>query len=108
MNTDLAEKVVLITGASGGIGSAIARQFAAEGAKLILHYRRGRTQIDGLRRELIQFHSLAIQGDLSKEAQVKRLFAKALQHFGRIDTLVANAGSWVTADVPLQQMSLRQ
>jgi 3-oxoacyl-[acyl-carrier protein] reductase len=108
MNTDLAGKVVLITGASGGIGSAMARKFAAEGAKLALHYRLGRAQIDALVRELSHSDALAIQADLSKEAQVKRLFAKALQYFGRIDTLIANAGSWVTADVPLERMSLRQ
>jgi 3-oxoacyl-[acyl-carrier protein] reductase len=108
MNTDLRNKVVLITGASGGIGSDMARKFAAEGAKLALHYRRGRAQIDALRRELSQSDALAVQADLSKEVQVKRLFAKALHHFGRIDTLIANAGSWVTADVPLERMSLRQ
>jgi 3-oxoacyl-[acyl-carrier protein] reductase len=108
MNADLSGKVVLITGASGGIGSAMARQFAAEGAKLVLHYRRGRAQIATLSRGLNQSDTLIVQADLSKEAQVKRLFAKTLHHFGRIDTLIANAGSWVTADVPLQQMSLRQ
>jgi 3-oxoacyl-[acyl-carrier protein] reductase len=108
MNTDLAGKVVLITGASGGIGSAMARQFAAEGAKLVLHYRRGRAQVAALRRELNQSDTLIVQADLTKEAQVKRLFAKALEHFGRVDTLIANAGSWVTADVPLERMSLRQ
>jgi 3-oxoacyl-[acyl-carrier protein] reductase len=108
MNAELADKVVLVTGASGGIGSAMAREFAAEGAKVVLHYRRGRTQIEALRRELSQYDCLIVQADLSKEAQVKRLFAKALQHFGQIDTLIANAGSRVTADVPLQQMSLRQ
>jgi 3-oxoacyl-[acyl-carrier protein] reductase len=108
MNTDLAGKVVLITGASGGIGSAMARKFAAEGARLALHYRRGRAQIDALRRELNQPDSLIVQADLCKESQVKRLFAKTIQHFGRIDTLIANAGSWVTADVPIHRMSLRQ
>jgi 3-oxoacyl-[acyl-carrier protein] reductase len=86
----------------------MARQFAAEGAKLVLHYRHGRAQIAALRRELNQSDTLIVQADLAKEAQVKRLFAKSLQRFGRVDTLIANAGSWVTADVPLQQMSLRQ
>jgi len=108
MNTALADKVVLITGASGGIGSAIARNFAAEGAKLALHYRRSRSQINALCQDLNQSDSFLVQADLSKEAQVKRLFAKTLNHFGRIDTLIANAGSWVTADVPLNRMSVRQ
>src|SRR5947207_800840 len=108
MNTDLGGKVVLITGASGGIGSAMARKFADEGAKLALHYRRGRSQIDALSRELNHSDCLTIQADLSNEPQVKRLFTKALRHFGRIDTLIANAGSWVTEDVLIHQMSLRQ
>jgi 3-oxoacyl-[acyl-carrier protein] reductase len=108
MNCDLAGKVVLITGASGGIGSAIAHKFAADGAKLALHYLRGRAQIEALRRELNQSEFLTIQADLTKEPHVKRLFTKTVEHFGRIDTLIANAGSWVTADVPIDQMSLRQ
>jgi 3-oxoacyl-[acyl-carrier protein] reductase len=108
MNTDLTKKVVLITGASGGIGSAIAQKFAAEGAKLALHYRHGRGQIQALQRELTGCDSLAVQADLTKEVQVRRLFAQTLKRFGRIDTLVANAGSWVTEDVPLHRMSVGQ
>lgn len=108
MNTDLAGKVILITGASGGIGSAMAQKFAAEGANLALHYRRGRAQIDALRRELNQSDSLVVEADLANEAQVKRMFAQTIKRFGRIDTLIANAGSWVTADVPINRMSLRQ
>jgi len=108
MNTDLADKVILITGASGGIGSVMARKFADEGAKLVLHYRRGRTQIDAIRRELHQSDSLIVQADLAKEAEVKRMFAQTIKRFGRIDTLIANAGSWVTDDVPIDRMSLRQ
>lgn len=108
MNTDLTGKVVLITGASGGIGSAMARKFADEGAKLALHYCHGRTQIEALRRDLNQSDLLILQADLGNERHVRRLFTNAVQHFGRIDTLIANAGSWVTEDVPLHQMSLRQ
>src|SRR5882762_7452406 len=89
VNSHLRDKVVLVTGASGGIGSAIARKFAAEGEKLVLHYRRGGAQIEALRHELNLSDALAIQADLSKESQVKRVFAKTIQHFGRIDTLVA-------------------
>src|SRR5262249_55010060 len=101
-------KVVLITGASGGIGSAIARQFAAEGAKLVLHGHRNRASLSKLQRELAQAEPLAVHADLTTEAGVKKLFAQALQQFGRVDTLVANAGWWETRDVPLHALSLRQ
>jgi 3-oxoacyl-[acyl-carrier protein] reductase len=108
MNTDLAGKVVLITGASGGIGAAIARRFAEEGAKLILHYRNSRPEVESLARELSATETLIARADLTKEADTRRLFAGALKRFGRIDTLVANAGSWETRDIPLHEMSLKQ
>lgn len=108
MQTDLAGKVVLVTGASGGIGQAIARRFAEEGAHLVLHYRKSRASAEALAKELGSVETLVARADLAKEAEVKRLFAAALKRFGRIDTLVANAGSWETRDVPLHQMSLKQ
>lgn len=108
MNAELAGKVVLITGASGGIGVAIARKFAAEGAKLVLHYRTGRARAAALQRKLPGVETLLVPADLTKEGQVKQLFAKTVKRFGRIDTIVANAGSWETRDVGLQNMSLRQ
>jgi len=108
MKTDLAGKVVVVTGASGGIGSAIARQFAAEGAKLVLHYRRNRTNAEALQRELKHSDSIMVRADLTKEADVRRLFAQTLKRFTRVDTLVVNAGSWETRDVPIHKMALRQ
>src|SRR4051812_775263 len=75
MNTQLAAKVVLVTGASGGIGSAIARAFAAEGAKVVLHYRSGRANITKLQSALKNAETLVVRADLSKESEVKRLFA---------------------------------
>ena len=108
MKSDLAGNVVLVTGASGGIGSAIARAFAAEDARVVLHYHRNRPAADMLRREIGIENCLMIQADLTREAVVKRMFATALKRFDGIDTLIANAGSWETADVPLHQMSLRQ
>ena len=133
MNPDLAGKVVLVTGASGGIGSAIARAFAAEGAKLALHYHRHRAAVGALQRELqssprdgahdaphpedvvhptvsaVQpVEAFALKADLTNEAEVKRFFAQALKRFGRIDTLIANAGWWEKKEVPLHQMSFPQ
>lgn len=108
MNAQLKDKIVVITGASGGIGSAIARKFAAEGAKLVLHCRANRTRTETLRRELSSVETLAVQADLTKEAEVRRMFAAAVKRFGRVDTLVANAGSWETREVALHRMSLKQ
>jgi 3-oxoacyl-[acyl-carrier protein] reductase len=108
MNTQLQDQVVLITGASGGIGQAIARAFAAEGARLVLHYRSQRDAVESLQRELGPVASVAVRADLSREKEVDRMFAAALRKFGRIDTLVANAGSWETRDVPLHEMPLKQ
>jgi 3-oxoacyl-[acyl-carrier protein] reductase len=107
MRTDLAGKVVVVTGASGGIGSGIARQFAAEEAKLVLHFRGNRQGALKLQRELTGVESIVVGADLTRETEVKRLFAQARKRFGRVDTLVANAGSWETRDVPLHEMPLR-
>jgi 3-oxoacyl-[acyl-carrier protein] reductase len=108
MDSELAGKVVVITGASGGIGSAVARSFAAEGAKLVLHCRSNRAQAEKLRRELQAAETLVVRADLTRENEVKRMFDAAVKRFGRADVLVANAGAWVTRDTPLHRMSLPQ
>jgi 3-oxoacyl-[acyl-carrier protein] reductase len=108
MDAQLRGQVVLVTGASGGIGAGIARAFAAEGARLVLHFNRGRANISKLKGEFRRTETLAVQADLSNESQTRRLFAAAIKRFGRVDTLVANAGAWETRDVPLHEMALRQ
>jgi len=105
MDAHLAGKVVLVTGASGGIGSAMARRFSAEGASVILHYRTGRQRAARLARELGE-SSLPIGADLTREAEVKRLFATARKRFGRVDTLVVNAGSWASESESIADLSL--
>jgi 3-oxoacyl-[acyl-carrier protein] reductase len=108
MESNLAGKVVLITGASGGIGAGIARKFAAEGARLILQYHNGRERVQSLARELNGAEVFVVRADLTKETQAKQLLTRAVRRFGRVDTLVANAGAWETRDVPLHRMAASQ
>ena len=108
MNTELNGKVVVVTGASGGIGSAIACGLAAEGARVVLHYHRGKDAAAALQRELGEDRTVTVRADVRREADVKRLFASAVKRFGRVDTLIANAASWEIRDVPMHEMSLRQ
>ncbi len=81
-------KVVLITGASAGIGAAAARQFAAEGASLVLAAR-GREKLQTIATEL---GALAVVADIGVDADCERLVAEAVEAQGRIDVLVNNAG----------------
>jgi 3-oxoacyl-[acyl-carrier protein] reductase len=108
VETELKGKVVLVTGASGGIGSAIARAFADEGANLVLHCHRNRAALRQLEKELGNMKTLSVSADLTREAGVQKLFAQALKQFGRVDTLVANAGWWESRDVMLPNLSLSQ
>ena len=108
MDTGLTGKVIVVTGASGGIGSAIAQGFAAEGARLVLHYRSGRARVSALQEQLAGSETIALRADLTREADAKELFVRAVRRFGRVDTLIANAGAWEVRDTPLYQMSLNQ
>ena len=108
MDSQLKGRVVLVTGASGGIGSAMARQFAAEGARVALHYNSDRAGVERLAKELGGVETLCVRANLTRESEARRMFAHAVRRFGRVDTLIANAGSWESRDVPLHEMSLRQ
>jgi 3-oxoacyl-[acyl-carrier protein] reductase len=107
LNRPLADSNVLITGASGGIGSATAEACAAAGARLVLHYHTHREPLEALQATL-STSSLIVQADLADENQVQAAFSVALRKFRRIDAVVVNAGIWNDAPVPLAQMDLAQ
>jgi len=87
-------KVALVTGASRGIGAAIAERLAQDGFTVIVNYSRGAAEADALVEKIEQAGGRAIsaQGDVSDAAAVARIFASAEQAFGGIDVLVNNAG----------------
>src|SRR5580765_3894716 len=91
-------KNVLITGASSGIGQAIAVRFAAEGANIAINYRSGAEQAEATRamakaaRSNGSGRELVVQADVSNEDQVKQMFATTIEEFGSLDILVNNAG----------------
>jgi 3-oxoacyl-[acyl-carrier protein] reductase len=101
-------KVVLVTGAAGGLGAEMARAFAREGARVVLHYRNSCDAAERLLDEIGTETHTAIQADLTREEEVGRLWALSEQHLGPVEVVVANAGIWVAEDVPLHEMSLRQ
>ena len=86
---DFEDKVVLITGAAGGIGIAAARKFAAQGAKLALVD----LSREALEKEAADLHgALLVAADVTKEEDVQGFVAKTVEQFGRIDVFVNNAG----------------
>jgi 3-oxoacyl-[acyl-carrier protein] reductase len=107
LSKPLADSTVLITGASGGIGLVTAELCAVAGARLVLHYHSHREPLEALQAEL-PAASVALQADLSDEAQVEALFSAAVARFPRIDVVVVNAGIWNGAPVPLAEMTLGQ
>lgn len=90
----LANKVAVVTGASKGIGAGIAKDLAAEGAAVVVNYASSKEGADKVVAEITGKggRAIAVQGDVSKQADILRLFAETKKAFGRLDVLVNNAG----------------
>jgi 3-oxoacyl-[acyl-carrier protein] reductase len=97
MKSDLNGKVVLITGASTGIGAAAALAFARHGSKLVIHYNASRKQAEAVAAEAkaAGAEAILVGGDVTKGADVKRIVAETLAAYGRIDILINNAGGMI-------------
>lgn len=106
IETGLRDKGVLVTGASGGIGAACARAFAAEGARVAVHYRGGDERAQALAEEIGS--AAVVQADVTVEKDVDRLFETAREALGAIDVCAAVHGVWPRGDVPVWQLSLER
>jgi 3-oxoacyl-[acyl-carrier protein] reductase len=90
----LAGKVAVVTGASKGIGAAIAKHLAAEGAAVVVNYASSKAGADKVVTEITRAggKAVAVQGDVARKPEIERLFTETKKAFGRLDVLVNNAG----------------
>ena len=105
MSGSLQGKVAIVTGASKGIGAAIARSFAAEGASVVVNYSSSKAGADKVVADIEKAggKAVAVQGDVGKAADVKQIFAEAHEAYGAPDILVNNAGVYQFA--PLEDVT---
>jgi 3-oxoacyl-[acyl-carrier protein] reductase len=90
----LKNKVAVVTGASKGIGAGIAKSLAAEGAAVVVNYASSKEGADRVVAEIVEKggKAVAVQGDVSKASDVRRIFTETKKAFGKLDVLVNNAG----------------
>jgi 3-oxoacyl-[acyl-carrier protein] reductase len=100
VDAGLAGKRVLVLGGSGGIGAACARAFMAEGARVAVHYHRGRERAEDVGGEI------ALEADLTDEAHVERLFSQTRDALGGIDACAFVAGFWPREPAPVWELGL--
>jgi len=99
MKTGLQGRVALVTGAAKRIGRAVALRLANEGADVIIHYHRSKSEADDAVAEIAKLgrRSTALQADLCSVAEIKRMFQSAAEQFGRLDILVNSAANFLPA-----------
>jgi 3-oxoacyl-[acyl-carrier protein] reductase len=105
VETGLGGKGVLVTGGSGGIGAACVRAFAAEGARVAVHFHLGEERARAVAAEA---GGVVLQADLTDEVEAGRLFDEARAALGRIDVCAAVAGVWPSEDVPVWELPLER
>jgi 3-oxoacyl-[acyl-carrier protein] reductase len=106
--SQLSNKVAVVTGASKGIGAGIAKGLAAAGASVVVNYSSSKEGAEHVVDEIVKEggKAIAVQGDVSKAADVQRIFAETKKAFGRLDVLVNNAGVYQFA--PLGEITEEQ
>ena len=94
MSRKLENKVVIVTGASKGIGAGIAKKMGIAGAKVVVNYSSSKESADAVVSEIAKAggSAIALQGDMSKQSDVKQLFEETVKMYGSLDVLVNNAG----------------
>ena len=105
MMKKLQGKVAVVTGASKGIGAGIAKALADEGASVVVNYSSSKQDADRVVAEIAARggHAIAVQGDVSKQAHIERLFSETKTAYGRLDILVNNAGVYEFS--PLEEVT---
>src|SRR6478609_6476726 len=105
MSGKLAGKVGIVTGASKGIGAAIAEQLAAEGAAVVVNYASSKEGADRVVAEIGRKggKAVAVQANVADQAEIRKLFAEARKAYGGVDILVNNAGIYEFA--PLEEIT---
>ena len=107
METELKNKVVLVTGGAGGIGSEICHAFFKEGARVAVHYRTSQSQADKIVANYADA-GIAVKANLTDENEVDEMFDEVENHWGSVEILIANAGAWPKNFAPIHQMTLSQ
>ena len=102
MDLGLADRGVLVTGASGAIGAATVAAFAAEGARVAIHCFQNRESAEQL---ALETGGCVVQGDLRRTEDAARVMKEAVAKLGSVEVCVANSGRWEDEDVPLWEMT---
>lgn len=103
--SELKDKVAIVTGASKGIGAAIARHLAAQGVAVVVNYASSKDEAEKLCKEIAAANgkAIAVQADMRKKDDVEKLFNECKKEFGRLDILINNAG--VYEFLPLEKVN---